>query len=536
MQVNAAGAMIMLSPCIGSARLRIGLVNIYAFRPHVDHLAYLTHLVREGGHEVRFLTCDANLPLCYPRALKGTSRLRECAICRAGGIRSFESLHVSNLGTTPGPDLSPDVAERLAFSSSSTLCRTETDNELDDPDVVAVRDSLATAVKTSYSASLGWIEREQLDSVICFNGRMDHTRAVTAACEQVGIPYVTHERPWFGHGLHLTPNENCLAIGALKSLADQFRQQPLTEPQARLAGRLLGIRFLQQNELEWRLYNHEPCPAPWPTKTDRQRVLIVPSSRSEFAGHDDWRTPWSSNTEALDDLLDAWDIKPEQVVLRCHPNWGERIGQVSGERAQHLYSQWARSREIFMIAPEDKASTYDLIRQADLIVMNGGSSAVEAGGCGKPVVNLGPSRYQTAGIVQTILSSDEFAQGHRPIDPDLQRRLTLRYLYVSAARFPQFVDFVRARSTWAYDFYAGGEPDRLIDMLRTGELIADDEETAADQDAEDSVIELLAAGNWPGLADYDAAVTACTPLRIQRRLAWRWIDTARARFPLGDRW
>lgn len=516
--------------------MRIGLVNIYAFRPHVDHLAYLAHLVRAAGHEVRFLTCDANLSLCYPRALKGTSRLRECTICRAGGIRSFERHNVTSLGAAGTGSLTPEMADELVFSSSSTLCRTEADDELHDADVVAVRGTLAAAVQTSYAGAAHWIETEHLDGVICFNGRMDHTRAVTFACQQAGIPFITHERPWFGHGLHLTPNENCLATGALKRIAADYQKHPLTETQARLAGKLIGIRFLQQNELEWRLYNREPDPAPWPTQTDRKRVLIVPSSRSEFAGHADWRTPWNSNTDALDNLLDAWDLSADQVVLRCHPNWAEDIGKVGGGRARQQYADWARRRGIFMIAPEDKASTYDLIRQADLIVMNGGSSAVEAGGCGKPVVNLGPSRYQTAGIVQSILGPDDLGEGQRTIEPDLQRRLTLRYLYVAAARFPQFVDYVRARSTFEYEFFEGAEPDRLLAMLTTGQLSADDPEIARDTDAEDAVVELLADGSWPQLASYEANPAVRTRLKIQRRPAWRWIDSARARFPLGDRW
>jgi len=41
--------------------MRIGFVNLFSFRPHVEQLYYLSVLLKSAGHEVFFLTCDAGV-------------------------------------------------------------------------------------------------------------------------------------------------------------------------------------------------------------------------------------------------------------------------------------------------------------------------------------------------------------------------------------------------------------------------------------------------------------------------------------------
>lgn len=515
--------------------MKIGFSNLFSFRPHVEHLYFLSTLVRQAGHETFFLTCDASVSNCYPRALKGTSKLNECPKCILGGIRSYPVGPVTSVSTGVG---GPDTAtlDSMALSSSCTLNRTESDLEWYDPEVIAARQSLYGPMASVHQSALRWIERNRLDAVICFNGRMDLTRALTHACEQAGIPYITHERTWFGDGLNLIPNENCMSIAAFTKLALEFESKPLTLTQARLAGKLVSERFLQRNLLEWRIYNKSPEPAPWPLVSPGVRVLVLPSSRNEFAGHDEWKSGWENNTDALDDLFEAFSIKPEQVVVRCHPNWSENIGKVSGQRSLNLYHDWTRNRGIFCISSEQKANTYDLIQQADIVVVNGGSSAIEAGVCGKQVICLGPVNYENAGFVRVFRDRDAlYREGaSEPLDPDLIIRKTLRFLYLSARRFPQYADHVRAIETTRYAYFEGADPERIFSMLKTGRVEADDATYASDTGDEDQVVEALKRKEWAHLADYVLPRRELNPLKIQRRAGLRWIDNFRDKFPRGD--
>ncbi len=515
--------------------MKIGFTNIFSFRPHVEHLYYLSEIIRDAGHDVCFLTCDSSVSNCYARSIKGTGRIKECSKCIAGGVRSYTNRNITSI-VDQQSSLTTEELERLSLSSGCTLSRTESEAEWDDPEVIDIRKSLHAPIGSVFESAKDWISNNELDAVICFNGRMDLTRAVTYACETLGIPFISHERTWFGDGIQLVPNDNCLGLKSLGELVKEYDDKPLTRTQAAYAGKLVGERFLQRNSLEWRLYNQNPEPAPWPLSAPGKRILVLPSSKNEFAGHDDWRTVWEDNTKALDDFFDVYDIRPEQVILRCHPNWSENIGQATGSRSLELYRKWAEARGIYLISSEEKASSYDLIQQADIVVLNGGSSAVEAGACGKQVVCLGPSTYEKAGFVQVFMSREDMEKkGFPELDPDTVRRKTLRFLYVRSHRFPQFVDYVKAIETTRYEYFVGADAGRIIEMIETGRIPADDTTSAETEQYENEVLEALVRSDWGRLADYQVPKQVGIPLEISRRKGFKWIDGVRSKFARGDR-
>lgn len=516
--------------------MKIGLTNLFSFRPHVEHLEFLAQLLVREGHEVVFLTCDSAVDTCYIRELRGRSRFRECAQCMIGGVRSYRSKGITPV-TKVHSNLREAELEALALSSSATLTRTESEREWDEPGVREFRERLAGPISQVYHSARNWIITEGIEGVICFNGRMDLPRAVTFACEKLGVPYITHERTWFGDGIQLIPNGNCLSLKALGELVREFDDRPLTADQAAHAGKLIGDRFLQRNSLEWRLYNRNPEPAPWPLDAPGKKVLVLPSSKNEFAGHDEWRTQWADNTEALDEFFEAFNIDSSQVVLRCHPNWAETIGSVKGNRSLNLYTGWAAERGIYCIRSEEKANTYELIQQADIVVLNGGSSSVEAGACGKQVVCLGPSTYQEAGFVHVFRSREELRakRGELNLDPEMVRRKTLRFLYVRSHRFPQFVPYVKAMETTRYSYFRGGSAEVLIRMLTEGRIRPDDPEYAESEAGENDVLRALENAEWGALADYQAPLNVGVPFDINRRPGLNWIDGFRAKFARGDR-
>jgi len=519
--------------------MKIGFANIFSFRPHVEHLMFLSKLMEDDGHEVFYLTCDAGVSNCYPRALKGTSKIKECSQCIMGGVRSYTSRNVSSISSdNKGAKLSSESIEKIALSSSCTLNRTESETEWHDEKVISDRKSLYLPVEDVYHSALTWIEKNHLEAVICFNGRMDLPRALTFACEQAGIPYITHERTWFGDGLHLVPNANCLSIDAMGKMVCDFDDKPLTIKQAKFAGKLIGERFLQRNRLEWRLYNENPENALWPEQSTGKKVLVLPSSKNEFAGHDEWSCGWEDNTKALDDFFAAFSIDTQDVVVRFHPNWSENIGKVTGERPLDLYTKWAKKNNLYYISSEEKANTYDLIQQADIVVMNGGSSAVEAGACGKQVICLGPSSYDKAGFVRVFNDKEEMEGEAALIDvPDeIIVKKTLRYVYLRAKRFPQYVDYVKAIETTKYEYVEGADPSRIIDALVTGDLKPDDDVFAQDESEESHVTQLLKNKEWEQLADAEQEQPLLTSaLKIQRRFGFRWVDSFRSRLNRGDR-
>ncbi len=482
--------------------LRIGFATIYAWRPHVEHAWFLAQLAERAGHSAFFLTCDADLPTCYTRQMRDRPAWRECLECRAGGIRSYASRNVASIGDH-APHDTARAAPQWAFSSVSTLGRFESDADYKSPAFADLAERLQPAVQISYQAARAWIRGQRLDAVCVFNGRMDATRAVFEAARSLGVRVVSMERTWFSDGLQLYPEELCLGLGSVHRLVGTWRDRPLTRAQALLGASHVARRFLRQNANEWRAYNVNARSAAWPVDGGRRKILLIPSSRNEVWGHPDWASGWPDPLAAYDALIEHLRLAASDLVLRCHPNWAERIGRQGGEHSERHYADWAARRGVHVVASADATSTLALIEQCDAIVVANGSAALEAGILGKQVIAIAPSIYQEAGFRDAVVAPEQLPalRLHDDMLDALERderratisRLTLRFAYTMAHRVPQYTRFVRADATTRFRYDLSADPQRFIDLLTTGELRADDEGQAEDSADEDAVLQQIEA-------------------------------------------
>lgn len=522
--------------------LRIGFTTIYSWRPHVEHAYFLARLAERAGHEAFFLTCDADLPTCYTREMRDRPAWRECLQCRAGGLRSYTNHNVTSIGKAASHDAAPAMAD-WAYSSASTLGRFESDEDYASAEFKTIAARLQPAVQLSYQAARVWIREQRLDAVCVFNGRMDATRAIFEAAKSLGVRVVSLERTWFSDGLQLYPEESCLGLKSVHRLIGRWRDRPLTGPQARQAATYMARRFLRRNGNEWRAYNVNATSVDWPVSGSNRKILLIPSSRNEVWGHPDWESGWTDPLVAYDALIDHLGLRPADLLLRCHPNWGEKIGQQGGEYSERHYTDWAVRRGVHVIPSTDSTSTLGLIEQCDAIVVANGSAALEAGILGKQVIAIAPSIYQEAGFRDSVSMPEQLTSLRLHADLDAAEQLrrreaiprqTLRFAYTMVHRVPQYTQFVRAETTTRFKYDMSANPQRFIDLLRSGELRADDEEYADNLLAEDDVLQRIAQRDWQGLIDAPESDNHSYE-RVQRRLLFRPIDNIRQRMPLGDR-
>jgi len=520
--------------------MRIGLVSVYSFRPHVEHLFFVSVLLKQSGHEVYFLTCDGSLDNCYARALKGSSKITECPSCIAGGIRSYPTTKITSIGRKSTEELNVEEKEMISFSSACTLLRTETLEDTKTDVYIKTNQNFHSSVDRAFSSAKQWIKTNNLDGVICFNGRMDATRAIIYACDRSNIPFMTLERPWFSDGLQFNPGGNCLSLKDVVRFNKKYRDIPLTRDQSEYAAQLIASRFTRTNLKEWRAYNLDAKPARWPKQVcSGPRVLILPSSRNEFQGHPERETAWSSYMAGFDAVISKLNIPLENIVLRCHPNWGEKIGMADGQRSERLYATWAAQKGIFCIGSRDNASTFDLINSCDILILNGSSAALEAGACGKKIICLGHASYEAAGVAIHINNQDELDKlallsAHDAVGTI---RHTLRYVYTMTKRFAQYVDHVEALTPTRYRYYAGADPNRIITALVSGKLEADDDRVACDDQEENLIIKKILERRWTELAIKQPFIDEKIELKgIGRRRGLRWLDGLREKLPRGDLW
>lgn len=523
--------------------MRIGFASIYSWRPHVEHLHYLASLVKAEGHEVEFLTCDADLPTCYTRELRNIRPdWQECMMCRIGGIRSYESKNVISIGklSRPAVTLPKDYAN-WCLSSASSLGRFESDDDYASPYFQALAERLRPVVEKAYTAACNWIDQQRLDAIVVFNGRMDATRAIFEAAKSKGIHVASLERTWFGDGLQIYPGESCLGLKSVDRLVSHWSSKPLNHTQAVKAAGYIASRFLRRNQNEWRAYNVNAHIKPWPAQGQR-KILLIPGSLNEIWGYPEWGSDWNHPLDAYDALINHFSLAPDDLVLRCHPNWGEKIGKSDGHLAEEYYTQWAQQRGVLVIPSTANDSTLGLIEQADAVVVASGSAALEAGALGKQVIGVTGANYQNAGIRESACCEAELKTlrlwADFPIDAQKElakrvRKNTLRFAYAVTHRIPQYVAHVRCVTPTQYKYKSGANGKRLVEMLKTGELVSDDDVYAENEVDEAMILDLIEQKSWTDLICHGTVSDAYGP--IKRQFPLGQLDRIRSLFRHGDR-
>ena len=521
--------------------MRVGFVALYSWRPHVEHLAYLGNLVSEAGHEAVYLTCDGDLPTCYTREFRpGRSQMLECGMCRASGIRSYVAQGVSSIGSMRLKRLPTEKApfgEGWGASSAGTIGRFESNEDYESSEFAALRNRLNATAAECFEAARAWIRRERIGAIVLFNGRLDGLRGILEAAAASGVRVVSMERSWFGDGLQLLPDENCQGLKSIHRMVRRYATAPLTRTEALTAARLMAPRFLRGKTKDGRANRVRP----WPVGDARHKILLVPGSRNEVWGHPDHEDGWKNRTEAFDSIIFRFGLRASDLVLRAHRSWAEDRGAQSGERSERYYREWADARGILTVGSRDRTSTLGLIDQADLVVVFGGSAAFEAGVLGKRIVNLTPSIYQEAGIAENVYSPAQIpalaplgqVSAFDPT-PDIVAR-TLRFIYVCAHRLPRYTSFVRCLSPTAFRYLQGADPKPLMDLIETGNLVADDIEIAGDTRDESGVVEMLMQRRWGEIEDPEPDQTERESLILQRRSLYRFVDRVPWRMDRCDR-
>lgn len=520
--------------------MKVGFINVYPYRPHAHQAKYLERMAKLLGWETYALVCDGNAEKCYLRELKGTGRL-ECAKCIIGGLRSF-SFDCTDSAWRYWDDNVPKPEHGVFVESSAyTLTRVESWEQRQSEIVEQKKSLLLPSAVNFYHATLKWIEHRQLDVVIAFNGRMDLTRAVVEACGAANIPFITHERPLFGHGLILNRNSNCSSLASIHRINQEFSTKSLTMDQCKIAAKLAAERLTGGNPMEWKRYNsNAEKTRSWPVPSSALRVLVCPSSKNELLGHPDWATAWKDNTDALDLAVSHGWFGYNDLLVRFHPSWSVSFGKISARLCEMHYRQWCEHRGVAFIESASKTSTQDLIRLADVVVLNGSNTIFEAGILGKPVLCLGASPYSYSGAARDILSESDFSgQNFNEVlkmDRSALIRQTLRYYYSKAAREPIFTNYVRSQSVTECTFYEGANPGLLESLVTTDEHLVDDTRFDSSSDQENDFVNAFMAPselNLTNLASYTWHGAQTEECKISRRAPLALVDWVRGFSPKG---
>lgn len=306
--------------------MNVGFINIYPWRPHGFHAAFLENQCKILGYSTFFLECGGSYDACNSKLNRSGGILR-CIQCHVGRVSKYSNSEVCEINSgLPKDLLNHNMIIKSLTSNATTLLREEADFDYNSNQKIFELINLMTKnyLKTYYS-TLNFIDKKNLQSLVVFNGRFDMTRAAIDAAKFAKINFITHDRPFMGHGIQININENVIGLKDRVLINSKFDDKPLTKHQSQLAGGEIAKRFIGGNFLEWRRYNlNSKKLSKWPTSTINKKILIVPSSISETAGHEDRITPWKLATDGFDLFLNSIGVKKDQIVVRFHPHWIEK--------------------------------------------------------------------------------------------------------------------------------------------------------------------------------------------------------------------
>ena len=255
----------------------------------------------------------------------------------------------------------------------------------------------------AYDQSRALIEERGLTTVVVYNGRFTHDRAVAAAAEAVGARVLYYDTGGYETDFDLTVatthdwqhlqvrmKEMYTSWGSDR---DEIGSRWFTDRQTHSdVNNAIFVAAQEKGHLEG-------------VPEAERLVVFFSSSGDEIAELGlDWSEYLGSQENALALLAQACRRRPgTKLVVRTHPHMRLKPSQDLADWMQAV----ALANPDVHFDPYSKADSYALMRRADVIFTYGSTSGVEAGFIGKPVIVMGPSAYDTLGCALRITHEAE---------------------------------------------------------------------------------------------------------------------------------
>ena len=451
--------------------------NAVPWTMHTKHSAYIASSFQEAGFKVKSYSCGGKQNFCYQKLVN--ARPFECIYCKARCLSNEKNFdYKSNYLPLKIQPLENEFSRKGIISSIGSSSRLEDDSLISTHEFVSKEKKIYKEYVGLVNFWIRELKKYKPFLFVIFNGRFHDTSAIIEACNNTNTKYICHERSWFGRGIYISFQENCISLANKKKLVHRAILKSLNLKQCEEAFLKIQDRFNSTNDFEWRKYGQKlisNSKGYWPCKDESNNILIMPSSRSEFFGEETYELDYVNSIEAYTRIIERYFAKNSSIVVRAHPGWKRGIGNYKKSESYGLYKEWARQNNFIFIEPDSDISSYELMKRSNFTLMNGGSSVVEANILGSNVITVSPSLYSELPFVIDRSKSKYLTQDLEVIDYETKFILSLRYLYFLIFKMPFFYDSIMPRTAKSNDFvydkeYQINEVNRI---LETNESLPD---------------------------------------------------------------
>lgn len=277
-------------------------------------------------------------------------------------------------------------------------------------DVYLWSSRLITATARSYAFAFDQtaqlITDRSVTAVVVYNGRFLHDKAAAAAAEAAGLPVLFYDtggghtdfdltidktHDWSALQRRMTSMYETWDVGDRDSLGSSWFEERRNHQDSS------NSLYVEAQERGTRLDAPEAdC-----------LVVYFSSSDDELVELDvDWDSYFGGQPQAL--ALLAEECKKREgysLVIRSHPH----LRMKPAQDFQDWDEAVNEAQPDLHVDPFSSVDSYELMRQADLVVTYGSTSGVEAAYARKPVVVMGPSAYDELGCATRVRTREELA-------------------------------------------------------------------------------------------------------------------------------
>jgi hypothetical protein len=289
-------------------------------------------------------------------------------------------------------------------------------------------------------ALTNYLENNEFDSAIVFNGRQSITRVAMEIFLARGMRVLTHERGEYQRGhLNARANAHCMSPLPFAAFWRMWGGIPLLKPQLEQARMWLVERRYGVNPA-WIQFskgmNSGSVRRQLGLSEGRPLLALFTSSTDEVAGDPLMQGPYLSQADWVTDVVDWTRDHPQvDLVIKVHPNLGGNsyIGAARQELGIYEMMRSSLPANVRLVMPDDNVSAYSLAEEADFGLTFGSIIGLEMAMYGKPVLLAARAIYEHSPAFLTVRSRDELPalleKSLRPSDTREIQRQAFRIAY-----------------------------------------------------------------------------------------------------------
>jgi len=265
-----------------------------------------------------------------------------------------------------------------------------------------------------YDQTLRLIDERGVTAIIVYNGRFLHDRAAAAAAETRGLPVLNYDMGGSHTDFDLTIDATHDWDALQQRMLKLYNEWPENE-RDELGSSWFLERVNHQDPMNALFVEAQKKGSKVELPKADCTVVYFSSSGDEIAELElDWDAYFAGQNNALKVLADECRQRPGySLVVRSHPH--KRI------KPKQDVAEWLEAVEQAQpdlhLDPFADADSYELMRQADIVVTYGSTTGVEAAFARKPVIVMGPCAYDKLGCAIGVATVDELSDALDEHDP-----------------------------------------------------------------------------------------------------------------------